>query len=251
VWRSICTTAIMVAWAVPALTGTYIFVWLFDPQSGLVISSLDGLGLMEAGSYNWFTNRWTFYGIATINVVYHGFPFIAVTMLARPDQRGLPRLPLHRRDDARRPHDRPAAALRGRGDGRRDRLGPLLERHRPHPAAHHRRLRDPLDDLGLQGLRADLPHARRRRHQPRGDEPRRVVLHPVLRPGRVRDGLHDRGAADRAPAGDLRGLHPHPDEGGGAVNRRTPASTAGKAIGVVVLLSLSLFPFYWMLSPAV
>ncbi|MDN6302470.1 MAG: sugar ABC transporter permease [Brachybacterium sp.] len=82
VWRSISTTAIMVAWAVPALTGTYIFVWLFDAQSGLVISTLDGLGLMEAGSYNWFTNRWTFYGIATINVVYHGFPFIAVTMLA-------------------------------------------------------------------------------------------------------------------------------------------------------------------------
>jgi N,N'-diacetylchitobiose transport system permease protein len=81
-WRSIATTAIMVAWAVPALTGTYIFVWLFDPQSGLVISTLDGLGLMEAGSYNWFTNRWTFYAIATINVVYHGFPFIAVTMLA-------------------------------------------------------------------------------------------------------------------------------------------------------------------------
>src|SRR5690606_19587308 len=39
VWRSISTTAIMVAWAVPALTGTYIFVWLFDPQSGLVIST--------------------------------------------------------------------------------------------------------------------------------------------------------------------------------------------------------------------
>ncbi|WP_193106527.1 carbohydrate ABC transporter permease [Brachybacterium sp. FME24] len=81
-WRSISTTAIMVAWAVPALTGTYIFVWLFDPQSGLVISTLDGLGVMEPGSFNWFTNRWTFYAIATINVVYHGFPFIAVTMLA-------------------------------------------------------------------------------------------------------------------------------------------------------------------------
>ena len=81
-WRSLCTTAIMVAWAVPALTGTYIFVWLFDPLSGLVASTLDNLGVMEAGSYNWFTNRWTFYGIATLNVVYHGFPFIAVTMLA-------------------------------------------------------------------------------------------------------------------------------------------------------------------------
>src|SRR5699024_7440362 len=60
----------------------YIFVWLFDPQSGLVISTLDGLGLMESGSYNWVTNRRAFYGIATINVDYHGFPFIAVTMLA-------------------------------------------------------------------------------------------------------------------------------------------------------------------------
>ena len=81
-WRVLCTTAIMVAWAVPALTGTYIFVWLFDPQSGLVISTLDSMGLMQPGSVNWFTNRWTFYGIATINVVYHGFPFIAVTVLA-------------------------------------------------------------------------------------------------------------------------------------------------------------------------
>lgn len=81
-WRVLCTTAIMVAWAVPALTGTYIFVWLFDPQSGLVISTLDAMGLMESGTVNWFTNRWTFYGIATLNVVYHGFPFIAVTVLA-------------------------------------------------------------------------------------------------------------------------------------------------------------------------
>ncbi|MGP9681420.1 MULTISPECIES: carbohydrate ABC transporter permease [unclassified Brachybacterium] len=81
-WRSICTTAVMVAWAIPALTGTYIFVWLFDPQSGLVITLLDSGGLMDAGTFNWFTNRWTFYAIATINVVYHGFPFIAVTMLA-------------------------------------------------------------------------------------------------------------------------------------------------------------------------
>lgn len=35
------------------------------------------------------------------------------------------------------------------------------------------------------------------------------------------------------------------------MNRRTPVSTAAKAIGVVVLLSLSLFPFYWMLTTAV
>ncbi|PWH06556.1 sugar ABC transporter permease [Brachybacterium endophyticum] len=81
-WRSICTAAIMVAWAVPAITGTYVFVWLFDPLNGLVANTLDALGIMEAGSWNWFDDRWAFYAIATANVVYHGFPFIAVTVLA-------------------------------------------------------------------------------------------------------------------------------------------------------------------------
>ena len=31
---------------------------------------------------NWFTERLTFYAIATLNVVHHGFPFVAVTVLA-------------------------------------------------------------------------------------------------------------------------------------------------------------------------
>ena len=35
------------------------------------------------------------------------------------------------------------------------------------------------------------------------------------------------------------------------MNHRTPATTAARAIGVVVLLALTLFPFYWMLSTAV
>lgn len=35
------------------------------------------------------------------------------------------------------------------------------------------------------------------------------------------------------------------------MNRRTPATTAARAVGVVVLLVLTLFPFYWMLSTAV
>lgn len=82
VWRSLCTTAIMVAWAVPALTNTYVFVWLFDPRAGLVANLLGELGLFEPGSVNWFADRLSFYAIATINVVYHSFPFIAVTVLA-------------------------------------------------------------------------------------------------------------------------------------------------------------------------
>jgi N,N'-diacetylchitobiose transport system permease protein len=81
-WRAVCSTAVMVAWAVPAVTGTYVFVWLFDPLNGLVSSVLDGLGLIDPATTNWFTDRFTFYAIATLNVVHHGFPFVAITVLA-------------------------------------------------------------------------------------------------------------------------------------------------------------------------
>lgn len=81
-WRNICTAAIMIAWAIPALTGTYVFVWLFDPTSGFIANILASVGLFEPGSVNWFNSRPAFYGIAALNVIYHGFPFIAVTTLA-------------------------------------------------------------------------------------------------------------------------------------------------------------------------
>ncbi|HEY0118251.1 MAG TPA: sugar ABC transporter permease [Cellulomonas sp.] len=81
-WRTVCSTAVMVAWAVPAVTGTYVFVWLFDPLNGLVSSVLDGLGVIDPATTNWFTDRISFYAIATLNVVHHGFPFVAITVLA-------------------------------------------------------------------------------------------------------------------------------------------------------------------------
>ena len=80
--RGVLTSAIMVAWAVPAITGTYVWVLLFDPRSGPVMRLLDNLGLVDPASANWFTERVPFYGIAALNVVHHGFPFVAITVLA-------------------------------------------------------------------------------------------------------------------------------------------------------------------------
>jgi N,N'-diacetylchitobiose transport system permease protein len=80
--RGLLTSAIMVAWAVPAVTGTYVWVFLFDARSGAVMRALSALGLVDPASTNWFTERLPFYAIATMNVVNHGFPFVAVTVLA-------------------------------------------------------------------------------------------------------------------------------------------------------------------------
>ena len=80
--RYVAAGAIMVAWAVPAITGTYVWVFLFDPGDGLVTNLLGGLGLIETGQVNWFLDRFSFFAIVWLNVVHHGFPFVAVTVLA-------------------------------------------------------------------------------------------------------------------------------------------------------------------------
>ncbi len=81
-WRVICSTVVMMAWAMPAVTGTYVWIWIFDPLNGAVSDGLDGLGLIEPRETNWFADRWSFYAIATLNVVHHSFPFVAITVFA-------------------------------------------------------------------------------------------------------------------------------------------------------------------------
>jgi N,N'-diacetylchitobiose transport system permease protein len=80
-WRTIVSSAIMAAWAMPAVSGTYVWVWIFDADRGVVNHVLQTLGL-QVQPVNWFTDRWSFYAIVLLNVVHHGFPFVAVTVLA-------------------------------------------------------------------------------------------------------------------------------------------------------------------------
>ncbi|HLU54420.1 MAG TPA: sugar ABC transporter permease [Pseudonocardia sp.] len=80
--RGVVTTAIMVAWAMPAVTGTYVWVFAFTPGDGVVVQALDALGLVDAATANPFAGRLSFYGVAALNVVHHGFPFVALTVLA-------------------------------------------------------------------------------------------------------------------------------------------------------------------------
>jgi N,N'-diacetylchitobiose transport system permease protein len=80
--RAATTIAILSAWAVPAVTGTYIWIWIFDPVDGLVSKAAQFLGLVPPGGENWFLDRVTFFTIVVLNVVHHGFPFVALTVLA-------------------------------------------------------------------------------------------------------------------------------------------------------------------------
>ncbi|MFI6940935.1 carbohydrate ABC transporter permease [Streptomyces sp. NPDC050418] len=81
-WRAICSVSILAAWAMPAVTGTYVWIWLFQPEEGMFSQLAGALGLIDPATTNWFTERLPFYAIATLNVIHHGFPFVAITVFA-------------------------------------------------------------------------------------------------------------------------------------------------------------------------
>ncbi|WP_344142965.1 sugar ABC transporter permease, partial [Polymorphospora rubra] len=84
-------SCVMLAWATPALTGAIVWKWIFDDTSGLVtwfFNALpDGLsgalfGRANWTGYGWFNDPLLFFAILTLVVVWHSFPFIAVSVLA-------------------------------------------------------------------------------------------------------------------------------------------------------------------------
>ncbi|BDZ58520.1 N,N'-diacetylchitobiose transport system permease protein [Barrientosiimonas humi] len=80
--RVVVIGSALVAWALPAVTGTYIWVWIFEPDTGIARKVFEGLGLIGPEGFNWFTERWSFYSIAAINVIHHSYPFVAITIFA-------------------------------------------------------------------------------------------------------------------------------------------------------------------------
>lgn len=80
--RALVIGSSLIAWALPAVTGTYVWVWVFDPDSGIVRKTLQSMGMLGPDGFNWFTERWSFYAIALLNVIHHGYPFIAITIFA-------------------------------------------------------------------------------------------------------------------------------------------------------------------------
>ena len=102
--RLLTMIGLMLAWAMPALTATVIWQWIFDTQYGIANWLLGRQG------ESWLSNPLTFYFVATIIVVWMGIPFIAFTLYAGltqiPEERwkpqqstepnAVPALPRHR-----------------------------------------------------------------------------------------------------------------------------------------------------------
>jgi N,N'-diacetylchitobiose transport system permease protein len=85
--RTFVSVSALLAWATPAVSASVIFVWLVDPDGGVVDWALAKLPSWLGGGAHWATFSWTnatlpAYTVLTVMLVWAGFPFIAVTVLA-------------------------------------------------------------------------------------------------------------------------------------------------------------------------
>jgi N,N'-diacetylchitobiose transport system permease protein len=80
--RTLLFLASLGAWATPALAGSYIWLFLFDQDFGLVNEVFSGLGFHGMAGFSWTYDRYTTFGLVAAEVIWCSFPFVLITMYA-------------------------------------------------------------------------------------------------------------------------------------------------------------------------
>ena len=77
---------LLLAWAMPPVSATIVWQWLFDSQYGLVNWLLTQLGRRTTRATRGSPSPLSFFTVATIIVVWMGVPFVAFTLFAAMTQ---------------------------------------------------------------------------------------------------------------------------------------------------------------------
>ncbi|WP_435838866.1 carbohydrate ABC transporter permease [Streptomyces abikoensis] len=80
--RLALTLAALGAWATPAITGSTVWVFLFDPDFGPVDKALSRLGLSGFDGYAWTYDRYSAFALVLLEIIWCSFPFVMVTVYA-------------------------------------------------------------------------------------------------------------------------------------------------------------------------
>jgi N,N'-diacetylchitobiose transport system permease protein len=80
--RMLLFLAALGAWATPAMAGSYVWLFLFDQDFGLVNEVLSGLGFGGMQGHSWTYDRISAFGLVAGEVIWCSFPFVLVTMYA-------------------------------------------------------------------------------------------------------------------------------------------------------------------------
>ena len=79
--RTLVSVGLLLAWAMPPLSATIVWGWIFDTQYGVLNAFLSALGLPFEG-HSWLIDPLSFFFVATIIIVWGAVPFVAFTVYA-------------------------------------------------------------------------------------------------------------------------------------------------------------------------
>ncbi|WP_052344781.1 carbohydrate ABC transporter permease [Thermocrispum municipale] len=80
--RAMLFLAALGAWATPAMAGSYVWLFLFDADLGLVNEVLSGLGFTGMEGHSWMYQRYSAFAVVALEIIWCSFPFVMVTMYA-------------------------------------------------------------------------------------------------------------------------------------------------------------------------
>jgi N,N'-diacetylchitobiose transport system permease protein len=80
--RMLLFLAALGAWATPTMAGSYVWLFLFDQDFGLVNDLFASLGFGGMRGHSWTFERYSAFGLVAGEIVWCSFPFVLVTMYA-------------------------------------------------------------------------------------------------------------------------------------------------------------------------
>jgi N,N'-diacetylchitobiose transport system permease protein len=81
-FRTLLSVGMLLAWAMPALTATIVWGWMFDTGYGVVNYVLTNWLGLDFHNHSWLINPLSFFLVATLIVVWGAVPFVAFTIYA-------------------------------------------------------------------------------------------------------------------------------------------------------------------------
>lgn len=83
VLRTLVSVGLLLAWAMPPLSATIVWGWIFDTQYGVLNYILvNWFGLAQFQGHAWLIDPLSFFFVATIIIVWGAVPFVAFTVYA-------------------------------------------------------------------------------------------------------------------------------------------------------------------------
>jgi N,N'-diacetylchitobiose transport system permease protein len=80
--RSFVTTALVLAWAMPVVVATQLWLWMTNYENGVFNYALTKIGVGDFEQYDWFANTYLGFGVITSLIVWGAVPFVAITLYA-------------------------------------------------------------------------------------------------------------------------------------------------------------------------